>query len=73
MRMDIVTAIKGVILIERFALGYVPTERFPYRQSQIKAVVKNGVTEIASEKRKRFIIYHAFPVWEIMGEIDIED
>ena len=73
MRMDIVTAIKGVILIERFALGDVPTERFPYRQSQIKAVVEQGVSEVASEQRKCFIIYHAFPVWEIMCEIDIED
>ena len=71
MRMDIGTAIKGVILIERFALGYVPTERFPYRQRQVKPVIEKGVTEVASEKRKRFIIYHAFPVWEIMCEIDI--
>ena len=73
MRMDVVTAIKDVILIERFALGDIPTERFPYRQSQIKAVVEQGVSEVASEQRKCFIIYHAFPVWEIMCEIDIED
>ena len=63
MRMDIVTAIKGVILIERFAFGDIPTERFPYRQSQVKPVVEKGATEVASEQRKCLIIYHTFPVW----------